>query len=159
MPPFLSLKRGLFYYHMAKREKRNRSRGSAGNNITLAENYLEKNKQKEGVVETDSGLQYIVVTEGDGMTPQSGDTVVVHQRALLVNGTVIEDTYRKNESSEVLFDELIEGYQEGLSLMKEGGRMKMFIHPDLGWGKKGSSDKIPPNSLLIFDVKLLEVKY
>jgi len=144
---------------MAKREKRNRSRGSAGNNINLAEDFLKKNKMKADVIETESGLQYTVITEGDGMTPQAGDTVVVHQRAMLVNGTVLEDTYKKNEPSEVAFDELIEGYQEGLKLMKCGGRMKMFVHPDLGWGKKGSSDKIPPNSLLIFDVKLLEVNF
>lgn len=144
---------------MPKREKRNRSRGSAGNNIKRAEDFLLKNKTKEGVIETSTGLQYTIISKGEGQAPQAGDIVIVHQRAALVNGIIIEDTYRKNEPSEVAFDELIEGYKEGLQQICCGGRIKLFIHPDLAWGKKGSSDKIPPNSLLIFDVKLLDIKY
>lgn len=141
---------------MAKREKRNRSRGSAGNNRKAGDDYLERNKGKEGVITTSTGLQYKVIEEGDGPMPDDRAIITVHQRCLLVNGTVIEDTYKENEPSEVKMEELIEGYSEGVQLMKKGARYKFFIPSDLAWGKKGSGTKIPPNSILIFDVKLID---
>jgi FKBP-type peptidyl-prolyl cis-trans isomerase len=69
---------------------------------------------------------------------------------------VIEDTYKDNEPDEVPINELIEGYREGLSLMKKGGKSKFFIPPELAWGKKGTGNKIPPNAVLIFDVRLVD---
>lgn len=141
---------------MAKREKRNKSRGSAGNNRKTGEDFLEKNKKKEGVIETDSGLQYKVIEEGDGDYPDEKAIISVHQRCQLVNGTIIEDTYRENEPSEVKIEELIEGYQEGILLMQKGARYNFFIPSELAWGKSGTGTKIPPNSVLIFDVKLID---
>lgn len=141
---------------MAKREKRNKSRGSAGNNRKMGEDFLEKNRKKEGVKETESGLQYLVVEEGEGESPDAQAHVSIHQRCQLINGTIIIDTYRENEASEVKVDELIEGYQEGIQLMKKGARYKFFIPWDLAWGKSGSSSKIPPYSMLIFDVRLID---
>ena len=82
---------------MANREKRNKSRGSAGNNRKVGEDFLEKNRRKEGVKETESGLQYLVLEEGDGDNPDANANIKVHQRCQLVNGTIIEDTYRENE--------------------------------------------------------------
>ncbi|OQY15598.1 MAG: hypothetical protein B6I32_06590 [Desulfobacterium sp. 4572_20] len=99
---------------MAKREKRNKSRGSAGNNRKMGEDFLEKNCRKEGVRETESSLQYLVLEEGEGDCPDANATITVHQRCQLVNGTIIEDTYRENVTSEVKVKELIEGYQEGI---------------------------------------------
>ena len=90
---------------MAKREKRNKSRGSAGNNRKMGEDFLAKNRRKEGVRETESGLQYLVVEEGEGNHPDANACITVHQRCQLVNGTVIEDTYRENETSEVKMEE------------------------------------------------------
>lgn len=141
---------------MAKRDKRTKSRGSAGNNRKTGEEYLTKNKQKEGIIETDSGLQYKIVEQGSGEKPDTKATITVHQRCQLVNGTIIEDTYRENEPSEVKMEELIEGYQEGILLMNKGAKYKFFIPSDLAWGKNGTGSKIPPNSLLIFDVKLID---
>lgn len=141
---------------MAKREKRQRSRGSAGNNRKTGEDFLEKNSKKEGVIETESGLQYKVIEEGDGDKPDEKANITVHQRCQLVNGTVIEDTYRANEPSEVAMPELIEGYQEGIMLMRKNARYKFFIPSELAWGQKGTGTKIPPNSVLIFDVKLID---
>ncbi|MFW5657307.1 MAG: FKBP-type peptidyl-prolyl cis-trans isomerase [Bacteroidota bacterium] len=141
---------------MAKREKRNKSRGSAGNNRKAGEDFLAKNRTKEGVIETSSGLQYKIIEEGSGPIPDNIAIVTVHQRCQLVNGNVIEDTYKENEPSEVPMKELIEGYQEGLMLMQKGARYKFFIPPDLAWGKKGSGVKIPPYSVLIFDVRLID---
>ncbi|MDA3894411.1 MAG: FKBP-type peptidyl-prolyl cis-trans isomerase [Salinivirgaceae bacterium] len=141
---------------MANRDKRERSRGSAGNNRKTGEDFLEKNRKKEGVKVNASGLQYLIVEEGDGDRPDDRATITVHQRCQLVNGTLIEDTYRENEASEVKMEELIEGYQEGIQLMKKGSRYKFFIPSELAWGKNGTGSKIPPNSVLIFDVKLID---
>ncbi|RLD84741.1 MAG: peptidylprolyl isomerase [Bacteroidetes bacterium] len=141
---------------MANRNKRNRSRGSAGNNRKTGEDFLAKNRDKKGIVETDSGLQYLVVEEGNGEKPDHNAIITVHQRCQLVNGTIIEDTYKENKPSEVKMKELIEGYQEGVQLMKKGSRYKLFISSELAWGKNGTGNKIPPCSLLIFDVKLID---
>lgn len=143
---------------MAKREKRNKSRGSSGRNRKTGVDFLEKNRKKEGVYETASGLQYMIIEEGNGNHPPEGCYVIIHQRCLLLNGKVIEDTYKENEPDEAPMHELIEGYREGLMLMKKGGRSKFFIPPDLAWGKKGTGNKIPPNALLIFDVRLLDFR-
>lgn len=141
---------------MANRKKRAKSRGSSGNNRKASEDFLLKNKFKEGVFETISGLQYAVIEQGEGDRPFEGCNVIVHQRCSLLSGKVIEDTYKENQPDEVVMDELIDGYKEGLMLMKKGSRFKLFIPPDLAWGKKGSGSKIPPNALLIFDVRLID---
>lgn len=141
---------------MAKREKKGRNRGSAGNNRKTGESFLDKNRTKDGVVETDSGLQFKIVEKGQGNNPPEDSYLTIHQRCQLVNGTIIEDTYRENEPSEVKMQELIEGYKEGIQLMNKGARFKFFIPPELAWGKKGSGTKIPPNSVLLFDVRLID---
>ena len=141
---------------MANRNKRDRSKGSAGNNRKKGEDFLAKNCKKEGGIETGSGLQYLIVEEGAGERPDNKAFITVHQRCQLVNGTIIEDTYQENEPSEVKMEELIEGYQEGMQLMKKGARYKLFIPSELAWGKNGTGNKIPPNSVLIFDVKLID---
>ncbi len=139
---------------MAKREKRNKSRGSAGNNRKMGEDFLDKNRRKEGVRETESGLQYLVLEEGEGSCPDANAIITVHQSCQLVNGTTIEDTYRENETLEVKMEELIEGYREGIQLMNKGARYKFFIPWELVWGKNGTGSKIPPYSMLTFDVRL-----
>ncbi len=141
---------------MAKREKRDRNRGSSGNNRKASEDFLEKNRKKEGVFETSSGLQYTIIEKGQGERPFEGCNVIIHQRCTLLNGKVIEDTYKENQTDEVPMNELIEGYREGLMLMKKGSRYKLFIPSELAWGKKGTGNKIPPNALLIFDVRLVD---
>lgn len=141
---------------MAKREKRNKSRGSTGHNRKSGDEFLAKNKLKEGVISTESGMQYKVIEEGIGDHPFNSCNVIIHQRCTLLNGKVIEDTYKENEPDEVPIDELIEGYREGLLLMKKGGKSRFFIPPELAWGKKGSGNKIPPNAVLVFDVKLVD---
>lgn len=146
----------LMHDHMPGREKRNKSKGSTGSNRKSAEDFLHKNKRREGVIQTSSGLQYKIIEEGFGDSPPDNCHVVVHQRCSLLSGKVIEDTYRENQPDNVSINELIEGYREGLRLMKKGGRSKFFIPPELAWGKKGSGNKIPPNALLVFDVRLVD---
>lgn len=141
---------------MGQRQKREKNRGSSGNNRKMSEEFLEKNKNKDGVVETESGLQYLIIEQGEGDFPKEDSFVKVHQRCQLLNGNVIEDTYKENKPSEVHMLELIEGYREGLLLMNKGARFKFFISSALAWGRKGTGTKIPPNSLLIFDVRLVD---
>ena len=140
---------------MANREKKQRSKGSAGNNRKSGEDFLELNAKKDGVIETESGLQYMVVEQTDGAKPDEWSTVEIHQRALLLNGTLLEDTYRLNQTSTVAMKELIEGLQEGLQLMSAGSRYKFWVPAELAWGRKGTGNKIPPNAVLHFDIRLV----
>lgn len=142
---------------MAKREQKSKKRGAAGLHKKTGEVFLEKNRVKDGITETDSGLQYQVLEEGSGASPDAHSTVSIHQRALLLNGSILEDTYRKNTPDEVRMEELIEGLQEGLLLMKAGSRYKFWVPFDLAWGRKGTSGKIPPFAVIYFDIRLLEV--
>lgn len=143
---------------MGRKEKRKRNKGSAGNNRKQGEDFLLQNAQKQGVIETDTGLQYSIVDEKDGAYPKLEDEILIHQRALLLDGKILEDTYRKNEPDQVKLNELIEGLREGLQLMAEGSRFKFWVPSELAWGKKGTSNKIPPNAVLSFDIRLLEIK-
>lgn len=141
---------------MARREKREKSRGSSGNNRKTSEDFLDKNRKKNGILETSSGLQYQVLEEGEGDSPDENAMVTIHQRVMLLSGSVIGDTFKDNKPDEVDMREMIEGYREGLMLMKKGARYKLFVPPELGWGKKGTGTKIPPNAVLIFDVRLID---
>ena len=142
---------------MARREKKARSKGSAGNNRKSGEDFLQNNKQKTGVLETNSGLQYLIVEEKQGSQPGLFDTVKIHQRALLLDGKILEDTYRQNQPDKVKIEELIEGLQEGLPMMSLGSRYKFWVPADLAWGRKGTGNKIPPNAVLSFDIRLIEI--
>lgn len=142
---------------MARREKKSRNKGSAGNNRKSGEDFLLQNAQKQGVIETDSGLQYSIVEEKQGSQPGMFDTVKIHQRALLLDGKILEDTYRQNKTDEVKIDELIEGLQEGLQMMNVGSRYKFWVPAELAWGRKGTGNKIPPNAVLSFDIRLVEI--
>ena len=142
---------------MGRREKKRKNKGSAGNNRKTGEDFLIQNAQKAGVFETGSGLQYKVLDESSGQTPELYSTVKIHQRALLLDGKVLEDTYRLNRPDEVKVDELIEGLQEGLQMMPAGSRYKFWVPSELGWGLKGTGNKIPPNAVITFDIRLLEI--
>lgn len=142
---------------LAKREKKFKKTGAAGMHKKAGEEFLLTNMKKTGVTKTDTGLQYQVIEQGSGQIPDENSTVTFHQRALLLNGSILEDTYRKNTPEEVRIGELIEGLQEGLLIMKEGSRYKFWVPSELGWGRKGTSGKIPPFAVILFDIRLLKV--
>ena len=142
---------------MARREKKSRSKGSAGNNRKLGEDFLIQNSKKTGVFKSDTGLQYLVVEEKNNLKPNVADTVKLHQRALLLDGKILEDTYRQNKPDKVKIEELIEGLQEGLQMMSVGSRYKFWVPSELAWGRKGTGNKIPPNAVLSFDIRLIEI--
>ena len=141
---------------MVERDKRIKNRGSAGNNRKKSEDFFLRNRQKPDVIETESGLQYIILEKGDGDFPDQNATLLIHQRCQVLGGNIIEDTFRENSPSECKMSELIEGYAEGLLKMRKGARFKLFIPPELAWGKKGAGSKIPPMATLIFDVRLID---
>ena len=118
--------------------------------------FLEGNKSKEGVKTTPSGLQYIVVQEGNGKTPGPNDTVKAHYKGTLINGTQFDSSYDRGQPAEFPVGGVIKGWTEALQMMKVGGKMKLFINPDLGYGP-AARPGIPANSVLIFDVELLDV--
>ena len=99
----------------------------------------------------------MIVDEHSGLKPNIFDTVLIHQRALLLDGKILEDTYRQNKPDEVKVDELIEGLQEGLQMMSVGSRFKFWVPADLAWGRKGTGNKIPPNAVLSFDIRLVDI--
>lgn len=119
--------------------------------------YLEKNKQRESVVVRDSGLQYRVLRDGTGRQPSLTDTVKVHYRGRLVDGTVFDSSYKRGQPAEFRLDGVIPGWAEGVQLMREGAKYEFVIPAPLAYGSKGAGDVIPPGATLIFEVELLEI--
>ncbi len=118
--------------------------------------YLEKNKTQPGVKTTASGLQYIVVTEGTGKTPTDKDTVKAQYKGTLINGEQFDSSYDRGQPAEFPVSGVIKGWTEALQMMKVGGKMKLFIPPDLGYGPSARPG-IPANSVLVFDVELVDI--
>ena len=136
--------------------KNKKQGGSSGQNRKTSDDFLEKNRKRSGINLTNTGLQYEIITQGDGPIPDSDGYVKVHQRSMLVGGKVLDDTYKNNEPIEFKLKETIDGYQEGLLMMKTGSRYRFYVPPELAWGKRGSGGRIGPNAVVIFDVFLLE---
>jgi len=144
------------------RRKKEKSQSSSKKQLrdrsAETESFLKKNRLKEDVTETESGLQYTVVNQGEGASPTEWSTVEVNQRILLVDGTVIKDTFRTPDNDRFSMEEAIAGLKEGLPLMKEGARYRFFVPPDLAWGKRGAGDKIGAYATLVFDIRLERVR-
>ncbi|WP_100924038.1 FKBP-type peptidyl-prolyl cis-trans isomerase [Tenacibaculum sp. SZ-18] len=122
------------------------------------EAFLAENKGKEGVVTTESGLQYIVLKEGNGASPKIADYVRVHYHGTTIDGNVFDSSINRGTPAEFGVTQVIKGWTEGLQLMKEGSKFKFFIPQELAYGFQGSRNVIKPYSTLIFEVELLEVK-
>lgn len=122
------------------------------------EQFLADNAKKDGVVTLASGLQYTVLTEGNGRSPKATDTVKCHYEGTLTDGTVFDSSYRRGEPAEFPLNGVIAGWTEGLQLMQEGAKYRFFIPYTLAYGERGAGQSIPPFSALVFDVELIEVK-
>jgi FKBP-type peptidyl-prolyl cis-trans isomerase len=126
--------------------------------MTEANKFMAEWATKEGVQVTDSGLLYIVTKEGDGVSPTDKDTVKIHYHGSLPDGTVFDSSIESGKPIELSLQRVIAGWQEGIPLMQIGGEMKLIIPPALGYGDTPPPrSNIPPNSPLIFDVKLLDI--
>ncbi len=141
---------------MARGNKKQKGKGSQGQNRKNSDTFFEKLRQKNDVVETASGLFYSIIDDQDGTLPTEESSVEVNQRISLIDGTIIADTY-KDQPDTFPMHEAIEGYKEGLLMMGEGSRYKLYIPSELAWGKRGAGDKIGPHATLIIDVRLESV--
>lgn len=119
--------------------------------------FLVQNKLKPTIKTTDTGLQYEVIKEGDGAQPTSDSEVVVHYSGSLIDGEKFDSSYDRNEPLSLELGSVIEGWKQGIPLMRVGSKYRFYIPYDLGYGERGTRG-IPPYSTLIFDVELLEVK-
>jgi len=139
----------------ASRQKE--SAAKAEKNLTDGRAFLEENKKKEGVKTLPSGLQYKVLVEGSGKSPKAADQVTVNYKGMLIDGTEFDSSYKRGTPATFPVKGVISGWTEALQLMKEGSKWQLFIPPDLGYGARAMG-RIPPNSTLIFEVELLNVK-
>ncbi len=120
--------------------------------------YLHINAQKPDVQVTQSGLQFEILTSGEGATPEVTSMVTVHYHGTLTDGTVFDSSVERGTPATFPVGRLIRGWTEALQMMKEGDKWRLVIPPDLGYGARGAGDTIPPNSVLVFEVELIEVK-
>jgi FKBP-type peptidyl-prolyl cis-trans isomerase FklB len=120
--------------------------------------FLEENGARDGVVTTDTGLQYEILTEGSGESPVTSDTVVVHYRGMLLDGTEFDSSYARENPATFPLEGIVKGWQEALQLMKVGGKWKVFLPSELAYGAQGAGNRIGPNETLIFEIELLEIK-
>lgn len=125
-------------------------------NKIKGEEFLAANKEKEGVVETESGLQYKILEEGSGISPTTADTVEVNYEGRLLDGTVFDSSYERGESIKFPLNGVIKGWTEGMTYAKEGGKIQLYIPAELAYGTRGTGP-IPGNSTLVFDVELIKV--
>jgi peptidylprolyl isomerase len=137
--------------------RNNANREAAKVNALEATAFLQANKLVDGVVETDSGLQYQVLAVGNGeQHPTANSKVKVHYHGTLLDGTVFDSSVERDEPISFGLNQVIKGWTEGLQLMVEGEKTRLFIPAELGYGNNATG-KIPPGALLIFDVELLAI--
>ena len=139
----------------AEREKELAVQGEK--NKTEGEAFLAENAKKEGVITTESGLQYKELVEGKGQQPSSEDTVSVHYKGTLIDGTEFDSSYSRNEPATFPVAGVIPGWTEALQLMNVGDKFELYIPSDLAYGSGGTGGAIGPNATLIFEVELLEI--
>ncbi|MGC1322387.1 MAG: FKBP-type peptidyl-prolyl cis-trans isomerase [Candidatus Udaeobacter sp.] len=127
-------------------------------NKTEGAKYLEENKKKSGVKTTASGLQYKVIKDGSGTQPKATDMVTVNYRGTLIDGTEFDSSYKRGQPASFPVNGVIKGWTEALQLMKQGSKYQLFIPSNLAYGERAMGPDIGPNSTLIFEVELQEVK-
>ncbi len=129
----------------------------AQDNQKQGQAFLAENAKKSGIITTKSGLQYQVLQAGTGKSPKANSKVKVNYEGRLLDGTVFDSSIARNHPVEFQLSQVIQGWTEGVQTMKEGGKTRFFIPANLAYGDVGSGDAIGPNSVLIFDIELLQV--
>jgi FKBP-type peptidyl-prolyl cis-trans isomerase len=147
----------LEFAQKLQQEYATRIEESGRKNLAEGEAFLKGNKDKDGVITTDSGLQYKVLVEGDGPLPAATDQVKVHYRGTLINGTEFDSSYKRQEPVTFRLDSVIPGWIEALQLMKVGSKYQLFIPPALAYGAREVGPEIGPNTTLIFEVELVGI--
>ena len=126
-------------------------------NKASGEAFLAENAKKEGVTVLPSGLQYEVITEGNGKKPSATDRVQCHYEGTLIDGTVFDSSIKRGEPAVFGVNQVIRGWVEALQLMQEGAKWRLYIPYDMAYGEHGAGEMIPPYSALVFDVELIKV--
>ncbi|MEZ5524217.1 MAG: FKBP-type peptidyl-prolyl cis-trans isomerase [Pseudomonadales bacterium] len=127
-------------------------------NLAEGQAFLAENGQREGVVTTESGLQYEILTEGEGASPEANSIVKTHYHGTLIDGSVFDSSVEKGEPIEFAVNQVIPGWTEALQLMKIGSKWRLYVPADLAYGEYSPGPDIPPQSTLIFEVELLDFK-
>lgn len=126
-------------------------------NKEMGEKFLAENKKREGIITTASGLQYEILTEGNGPKPKATDTVSCHYEGRLIDGTVFDSSIRRGQPAQFPVNGVIAGWVEALQMMPVGSKWRLYIPSDLAYGAHGAGDIIGPNATLIFDVEVLQI--
>lgn len=142
-----------------KLQQASQKKAQAESAINAAEgaSFLAENASKEGVITTESGLQYKVLKEGSGASPTAADKVEVDYEGKLLNGEVFDSSFKRGQHATFGVSQVIPGWTEGLQLMKEGSKFQFFIPSNLAYGERGSPPNIGPGATLIFEVELFKV--
>ncbi len=140
-----------------RRLKDEQKAAKAQANIEIGKKFLEENATKDSVVVLENGLQYKVLAAGTGATPTVDDKVKCNYEGRLIDGTVFDSSYKRNQPATFPLNGVIKGWTEILQLMKEGDKWQVYIPSELAYGERGAGDNIAPNETLIFDIELLEV--
>lgn len=130
--------------------------GTAEENLKVGKDFLAQNAKKENIVTTKSGLQYEVLTKGDGASPTSKDTVTVHYKGTSLEGKEFDSSYARNAPATFPLNRVIAGWTEGVQLMKLGAKYRFFIPSNLAYGERGAGADIGANEALIFEVELIK---
>lgn len=146
----------MAYQQELQQQQEQQHEGLASQNRDAGETFLAENAERDGVETTESGLQYEVIEEGDGTNPTAQDRVQVHYTGELITGEVFDSSRERGQPVTFALSQVIPGWTEGLQLMSEGARYKLFIPSDLAYGP-GGNQAIGPNETLIFDVELLAI--
>jgi len=146
----------LQHLMMAKQEEK--MKVSSDKNKKEGETFLTENKKKEGVVVLPDGLQYKIIKKGTGKIPKVNETVTVHYRGTLIDGTEFDSSYKRGQPATFQVDGVMKGWVEALQLMPVGSKWELYIPPELGYGERGMGQTIGPNATLIFEVELIAVK-
>lgn len=140
----------------AKQEEANKNAGEK--NKKDGEAFLAENKKKDGVKTTPSGLQYKVIKAGTGKKPKATDTVLVHYRGTLIDGTEFDSSARRGQPLSIKVNQVIPGWTEAMQLMEEGAKWELYIPSNLAYAERGAGQQIGPNATLIFEVELISVQ-
>ena len=151
-----TLVQNFFQEQEAKQQAAAAEAGKAAK--AAGEAFLAENAKKDGVVTLSSGLQYQVLKEGNGKKPSATDQVVCHYEGTLIDGTVFDSSYKRNEPATFGLNQVIAGWTEGVQLMSEGAKYRFFLPYNLAYGERGAGAQIPPFAALVFDVELIQVK-
>lgn len=149
----------LVEFQKKQRELFDQKRKASGEkNKVEGEAFLKENAKKPGVVTTASGLQYKVITQGTGPTPKATDTVKVHYRGTLIDGTEFDNSYKRGQPATFALNRVIPAWTEGVQLMKVGSKYMIFAPSNIAYGERGAGQIITPNAVLIFEVELLGIE-